>query len=144
MPASRPRSWAILVLSTLVSLQGLALIAAAALTLVDPVVGQDPAPEGSGWVIAVCVAGIAVFVAAALLLAARGLYRARRWARAPVFVVQLIIGLVVAGPGGVLSAGFWHLGVPLLLWALAVTVLLFLPATFLVDESSHDDSLVDE
>jgi hypothetical protein len=73
------------------------------------------------------VAALLVLSAAVgLALVARGLAAGRRWARAPALVTNLLV-LPVAFD--VVRGGRWYVGVPLLLWALAVLVLLFAPST---------------
>ena len=69
---------------------------------------------------------LALAAAVGLGLVARGLLAGRRWARAPALVTNLILLPVAVG---LLQAHVWYAGVPLLLWALAVLVLLFAPAT---------------
>jgi uncharacterized membrane protein YhaH (DUF805 family) len=70
-----------------------------------------------------------VFVALAAVglgLCARGLAQRRRWARSPVLVLQLVTMPVAIG---LVQGGLWYVGVPLLVWVLAVVVLLFAPGT---------------
>jgi hypothetical protein len=117
------------VLSALVTLQGVALVAAAVTTLADTAPEQGRAGDSGNAVIALFIAGTALIGAFGLLVAARGLFRQRRWARAPVLVVQLILALVAVGPGGLLNAGLWYVAAPLLFCAVVVTVLLFAPQT---------------
>lgn len=69
---------------------------------------------------------LALAAAAGLALVTRGLARRQRWARAPALVTNL---LVLPVSWGLLQGGRWYIGLPLALWALAVLVLLFVPAT---------------
>jgi hypothetical protein len=112
-----------------VTLQGVALVAAAVTTLADSAPAQGRAGGSGNAVISFFVAGTALFGAFGLFLAARGLFRQRRWARAPVLVVQLIMALLAVGPGGLLNAGLWYVAMPLLFCSVVVTVLLFAPQT---------------
>ncbi|MFM8772502.1 MAG: hypothetical protein ACKOFP_01435 [Actinomycetota bacterium] len=74
---------------------------------------------------------IAIFLAfgAGLLLAAWGLWRARRWGRAPAVIGQLlglVVGVPLVGaPGGVERA----VGILVVALAIAALVCLFLPST---------------
>ena len=61
-----------------------------------------------------------------LALVTRGLVRRRRWARAPGLVTNLLV-LPVAYD--LVRGGRWYVGVPLLVLALAVLVLLFVRST---------------
>jgi hypothetical protein len=74
---------------------------------------------------AVMAALLTLVAGLGLLMVARGLRRARRWARAPALVTQLL-ALPVAW--GLVQGGRWYVGVPLIGWALGVLVLLFTPA----------------
>lgn len=115
----------LVVLVALVALQAAALAAVAAWYLLAGL--ADANSGGLSGAATFFFALISLVAGLGLLAAARGLLRQRRSARAPVLVVQLIIALVVVGPDGVVSGGLWHLGLPLLVWAVAVTFLLFLP-----------------
>jgi fatty acid desaturase len=66
-------------------------------------------------------------------LVGRGLYRRRRWARAPALVTNLLV-LPVAFD--LTRGGRWYVGVPLLLLAVVVLVLLFVRPT---DEALQED-----
>jgi len=67
-------------------------------------------------------AGLTLLAGAALLQVGRGLLRARRWARSPALVTNLILVPVAVG---LLQGGRWYLGVPLIAAAATVVVLLF-------------------
>jgi uncharacterized membrane protein (DUF2068 family) len=67
-------------------------------------------------------AGLSLLAGIGLLLVARGLWQCRRWARSPALVTNLI--LLPVG-FGLLQGGRWYAGVPLLVAAATVVVLLF-------------------
>jgi hypothetical protein len=67
-------------------------------------------------------AGLTLLAGAGLLLVGRGLLRARRWARSPALVTNLILVPVAVG---LLQGGRWYLGVPLIAAAATVVVGLF-------------------
>ena len=67
-------------------------------------------------------AGLTLRAGAGLLQVGRGLLRARRWARSPALVTNLILVPVAVG---LLQGGRWYLGVPLIAAAATVVVLLF-------------------
>jgi len=67
-------------------------------------------------------AGLTLLAGAGLLQVGRGLLRARRWARSPALVTNLILVPVAVG---LLQGGRWYLGVPLIAAAATVVVLLF-------------------
>jgi hypothetical protein len=98
--------------------QGALLMAVAVFYLIELVVGEPRSVPGAVGIL--LLAGAAGF---GLLLVARGLLAGRRWGRSPALVTQLmIIPVALASfPTG------WYVGAPLLVWAVAVTVLLFLP-----------------
>jgi uncharacterized membrane protein YoaK (UPF0700 family) len=75
---------------------------------------------------AVVSALLALAAAAGLGLVARGLLRRRGWARSPALVTNLLVLPVAVG---LLQGGRWYVGVPLLVWAVAVLGLLFAPGT---------------
>ena len=104
----------------LVLLQALGLAGVAVFYVVELFVAD--AADRAG---AVAAGIIALICGVGLLLVARGLAGARRWARSPALVIQL---LAVPVAVGLLQGGRWYVGLPLLLWAIAVTVLLFTPA----------------
>jgi hypothetical protein len=107
--------------ATLVALQALGLVAVAVFFVVEVVVSSsDDAAR------ALVTAALALLAAVGLGLVARGLLAGRRWARSPALVTNLIL-LPVAF--GLLQGHVWYAGIPLLLWALAVLVLLFAPGT---------------
>jgi hypothetical protein len=107
--------------AALVALQAIGLAAAAVFIVVELIVSSSDDP-----VRAVVSGLLALAAAVGLGLVARGLLAGRRWARAPALVTNLIL-LPVAY--GLLQADVWYAGIPLLLWALAVLVLLFAPST---------------
>jgi hypothetical protein len=100
-----------------VGLQGLGLVGIGVFLVVETVVASP-----SDVVAALVSALLALLAGAGLLLVARGLLRRGRWARSPALVLNLI-GVPVAV--GLLQGGRWYLGLPLLLWSVAVLVLLF-------------------
>ncbi len=67
-------------------------------------------------------AGLTLLAGAGLFQVGRGLLRARRWARSPALVTNLILVPVAFG---LLQGGRWYLGVPLIAAAATVVVLLF-------------------
>jgi uncharacterized membrane protein (DUF2068 family) len=67
-------------------------------------------------------AGLALLAGIGLVLVARGLWQGRRWARSPALVTNLILLPVAVG---LLQGGRWYAGIPLLVAAVAVVVLLF-------------------
>jgi len=75
---------------------------------------------------ALVAALLALAAAVGLALVGRGLARGRRWARAPALVTNLLVLPVAVD---LVRGGRWYVGVPLLLWALAVLALLFAPGT---------------
>lgn len=107
--------------AALVGLQTAGLAAAAVFFAVETVVAT--ADDRTR---AVLAAVLTLVAAAGLGLVAQGLWRRRRWARAPAVVVNLLV-LPVAFD--LARGGRWYVGVPLLVWALVVMGLLFAPAT---------------
>jgi hypothetical protein len=105
----------------LVALQAVGLAAIAVFYLVEIFVAT-----ADDRVRAVVTALLAAAAAAGLALVAHGLWRRRRWARAPALVTNLLVLPVAVG---LLQGGRWYVGVPLLVWAVAVLGLLFAPAT---------------
>ncbi len=112
-PTPRP----LLSVAVLVALQGLGLVGLAVFLVVESVTATSSDLGG-----ALVSALLALLAGAALLLVGRGLSRRGRWARSPALVVNLILVPVAIG---LLQGGRWYLGVPLLVWAAAVVVLLF-------------------
>ena len=107
--------------AVLVALQALGLAAVAVFYLVELVVATaDDATR------AVVSAVLALAAAVGLGLVARGLLQRRGWARSPALVTNLLVLPVAVG---LLQGGRWYVGLPLLLWAVAVLVLLFAPGT---------------
>lgn len=116
--ATRPTSLVVLV--GLVAGQGVGLAGLAVFFLVELVVATPlSAPRAVMAALLTLVAGLG------LLAVARGLRGRRRWARAPALVTQLLVLPVGAG---LVQGGRWYVGMPLILWALAVLALLFTPA----------------
>lgn len=105
----------------LVALEAIGLLAVTVFFVVELFVAT-PDDRGRALVAAVLV----LAAAAGLALVARGLASGRRWARAPALVTNLLVLPVAAD---ILRGGRWYVGVPLLLWAVAVLALLFAPAT---------------
>ena len=107
--------------AALVALQALGLAAVAVFYLVELVVATaDDAVR------AAVSALLALAAAAGLGLVARGLLQRRGWARSPALVSNLLVLPVAVG---LLRGGRWYVGLPLLVWAVAVLGLLFAPAT---------------
>lgn len=116
-----PRSGTQLGCAALVGLEALGLAAVAVFYLVELAVAD------TGDVVrALVTVLLALAAAAGLALVARGLLRGRRWARSPALVTNLLVLPVAVG---LFQGGRWYVGAPLLLLALAVLVLLFLPTT---------------
>lgn len=122
------RSPLLVALAALVALQGMALLVIAVFYVAE--LARDQAAEPRG---ALFAALVAVIVGLGLLACARGLIRGRRWARSPVLVVQLLLALVAVGPEGVVH-GSPYVGVALVLWAVIVATLLFVPGVSAVLE----------
>ncbi|MDP9397563.1 MAG: hypothetical protein M3P96_06935 [Actinomycetota bacterium] len=120
MAAGAKSSRALPAAALLVALQGAGLLGIAAYYLVGVAVGRASEQRG-----ALVSAALALLAGLALLLVARGLGRARRWARAPALLAQLLVLPVAATP---LQGEQVVLGAALLAWALAALVLLLLPA----------------
>jgi NADH:ubiquinone oxidoreductase subunit K len=117
----RPKPTTLATCAALVGLEALGLLAAAVFYLVELVVAtEDDAVR------ALVSAGLALLAAVGLALVARGLRARRRWARSPALVTNL---LVVPVAVGLLQGGRWYVGLPLVVLALAVLVLLFHPST---------------
>lgn len=101
-------------------LESLGLVGAAGVLVVKSVTG-DPSSLGG----ALLGAALALFGAAVLAVAARGIYHLRPAARTPVVVLQLLALPVGYSLG--FQAGLLQYGGPMLLAALAVLYLLFTP-----------------
>jgi hypothetical protein len=114
-PAAPPT--ALHAVAGLVAAEGLLLVGIAGFYLVELVVAT-----ATDVTRALVSAGLALLAAVGLLLVGRGLFRARRWARSPALVTNLILVPVAIG---LLQGGRWYVGVPLLGVAVAVVVLLF-------------------
>ena len=114
-----PASAARRVLAVLVALQGALLVVVAALYLVQLATGEPRSVPG-----AVGILLLAGLGGLGLLAVGRALLRGRRWGRSPALVTQLIVLPVALAsfPDG------WYVGGPLLVWAVAVLVLLFVPS----------------
>jgi hypothetical protein len=119
-PPPRDRPPAVLAVAALVAAQGLGLVGLAVFYVVELVVASPGSVTR-----AVVAALLTLLGGLGLLAVARGLAGCRRWARAPALVTQLLV-LPVAF--GLVQGDRWYVGVPLILWALAVLVLLFTPA----------------
>jgi hypothetical protein len=104
----------------LLALQGLALIAAAAIVLVKAATQESTHLLG-----ALLLAAIALGGAAALGLCARGLLTLRPAARTPAVVIELLA--LPVSYSLAFQAGLVGYGAPILLSALAVIYLLFTP-----------------
>ena len=119
-PKDAVRPSALVVLVALVAGQGIGLVGLAAFFLVELVVASPTSAAR-----AVVAALLTLLAGLGLLAVARGLRRARRWARAPALVTQLLALPVAVG---LVQGERWYVGVPLILWALGVLALLFTPA----------------
>jgi uncharacterized membrane protein (DUF2068 family) len=115
------RPTTLLACAALVGLEALGLVVAAAAVAVELAVSSASDPLG-----AAVLAGLALVAGLGLALAARGLARRGRWARAPALVSNLI--LLPVGYG-LVQSGLWYAGLPIMALGLAVLVLLFHPAT---------------
>jgi hypothetical protein len=107
-------------LALLVALQAVGLVGIAVFYVVEMVVATA-SDQGRAAVAAL----LALVCGLGLALVARGLARARRWARSPALVTELLVAPVALG---LVQGGRWYVGLPLLVWAAAVLVLLFTPA----------------
>lgn len=115
---SRPaQPIALQIVAGLVGLQGALLVGIAVFYVVELVVAT-----ATDVTRALVSAGLALLAGGGLLLVGRGLLRARRWARSPALVTNLILLPVAVG---LLQGGRWYAGVPLLAAAGVVVVLLF-------------------
>jgi len=119
-PPATVRPSALVVLVALVAGQGIALVCLAAFFLVELLVASPTSAAR-----AVMAALLTLLAGLGLLAVARGLRRARRWARAPALVTQLLALPVAVG---LVQGGRWYVGLPLILWALGVLALLITPA----------------
>jgi uncharacterized membrane protein (DUF2068 family) len=115
------RPTTLLACAALVGLEALGLLVAAVVVAVELVISSASDPLG-----AAVLAGLALVAGLGLALAARGLARRGRWARAPALVSNLI--LLPVGYG-LVQSGLWYAGLPIMALGLAVLVLLFHPAT---------------
>lgn len=97
--------------------QGLLLVGIAGFYAVEIAVATAADVTG-----ALVSAGLALLAGVGLVQVGRGLRSARRWARSPALVTNLILVPVAIG---LLQGGRWYLGVPLVAAAAAVVVLLF-------------------
>jgi hypothetical protein len=118
---ARTRPTTLLAAALLVAVEGLGLLVAAVAVAVELAVSSASDPLG-----AAVLAGLALVAGLGLALAARGLARRGRWARAPALVSNLI--LLPVGYG-LVQGGRWYVGLPVMALGLAVLVLLFHPAT---------------
>ena len=127
-PARRPPLLVAVVV--LVALEAALLLGVAAVYAVRAVAGlADPL------LVALVTAALAVVIGGFLLLASRGLWRGRRWARAPVVTWQLLqLAVSVQAVGG---GARWGGGV-LLAASVAVLAGLFTPAVVRATASTAD------
>jgi uncharacterized membrane protein (DUF2068 family) len=100
-----------------VALQALGLLAVGGFTAVELVVAT-----ASNRAAGATAAVLALAYGVGLLVVARGVDRAQRWARAPVLVTELILIPVSIG---LVQSGRWYVGAPVLLAAAAALVLVF-------------------
>ena len=119
MPRQQPVT--LLAAAALVALEAVGLLAAAVFFVVE--LGVADADDR---VRASVAAVLTLLGAVGLGLVARGLFRRRRWARAPALVTNLLV-LPVAFD--LTRGGRWYVGAPLLLLAAVVLVLLFVRPT---------------
>ena len=124
----RPEPVTLLAAAALVALEAVGLLAAAVFFVVE--LGVADADDR---VRAATAAALTLLGAIGLGLVARGLFGRRRWARAPALVTNLLV-LPVAYD--LTRGGRWYVGVPLLLLAAVVLVLLFVRPT---DEALLED-----
>jgi hypothetical protein len=113
--------------AALVGLETLGLVVAVVFFAVETVVAEPDDRTRAATAAVLTLVG-----AAGLGLVTLGLVRRRRWARAPGLVTNLLV-LPVAYD--LARAGRWYVGVPLIVLALAVLVLLFARPT---DEALRD------
>lgn len=119
-PAPGRRSLALVAVVAAVSIEAVLLVAVAVFFGVELMVG-----EASDLFTAVAVAVLALLVGVFLALCARGLWRGRRWARAPVMTWQLITILAVVPS---LGPGRWWIAGGLLVPCLVAAIGLLLPS----------------
>jgi hypothetical protein len=119
-PPAAVRPSALVALVALVAAQGIGLVGLAVFFLVELMVASPTSTAR-----AIMAALLTLLAGLGLLAVARGLRHARRWARAPALVTQLLALPVAVG---LVQGGRWYVGVPLVLWALGVLALLFSPA----------------
>ena len=117
-PGSRPAP--LVAVAALVTAQGLGLVGLAVFYGVELV-----RATATSVVAAVISALLTLAGGLGVLLVARALWRGRRWGRAPALVTQLLV-LPVAF--SLVQGDRPYVGVPLVVWALAVLTLLFTPA----------------
>ena len=113
--ADAPLPRAVGLAALLVGLQGAGLVLLAAFTVVETLLGRT-----SQTAAATVMSGIAFLAALALLLVARGLRGRRRWSRSPALLAQLLVVPVAVTQ---VTDGVWWVGVPLLVWAATVLLL---------------------
>jgi hypothetical protein len=115
----------------LVLLQGAALVGIAVFYVVELAVAT-----ATDVTRALVTAGLALLAGLGVLQVGRGLLQARRWARSPALVMDLILVPVSIG---LLQSGRWPVGVPLLAVAAVVVVLLFSSSVNSTLEQSDPD-----
>jgi uncharacterized membrane protein (DUF2068 family) len=106
-PARRPRR--LTVAAALAALQGLALALGGLYMMALPLLGRKASVQQAE------MGGVTVLAVAALpLFAAYGLWRARRWSRGPVLIIELItlpVAWTMAHSGGAMLAAAVALGI---------------------------------
>jgi hypothetical protein len=124
--------------AAVVALEGLALIAVAAVLVVRHLAGVEDQPWLSGY----GTAAWFVIMGSAVLASGWALWTGRRWGRGIAVFAQLLL-LPVAWYMGV-GSGQWLYGVPVALVAVVALVLLFSPSTLewlgAQDSASADNS----
>jgi hypothetical protein len=116
-PSQFERGPRLVVLAALVALQAVGLVGLAVFLVIETQVATT-SDVGRALVAAL----LALVCGLGLGLVARGLWHGRRWARSPALVTELLVAPVAVG---LVQGGRWYVGVPLLVWAAAVLVLLF-------------------
>jgi hypothetical protein len=124
------RPAALLVVCLLVTLEAAAFLGLGVAWTADVVRGTATMPGAS-----LFLAAFGVGIALLLLLAARGLWRGRRWARSPVIMWQILLVVLAVGWLGA-EPSVW--AVVVLVMAVAVGVGLLLPAVVAVTARRQD------
>ena len=133
VPVSRPaaRPSALQVVAALVLLQAASLVGIAVFYVVELAVAT-----ATDVTRALVSAGLALLAGLGVLQVGRSLLQARRWARSPALVTNLILVPVSVG---LLQGGRWLVGVPLLAAAAIVVILLFSSSVNATLERSDPD-----